>query len=117
MRGAIERELKFSPADLATPAFMTALHDLIKMIQPVYVLIAGEVETLLMAGRTIDELSVVLGCPVIEFDPLACCNRHYGNRNGIHGSTGVRSHRGTGSALGATAPFAVVFGLALRWML
>lgn len=121
--GSIERELKFSLADLATPAFMTTLHDLIKMIQPVYVLIAGEVETLLMAGRTIDELSAVLGCPVIEFDPLACCNRHYGNRNGIHGSTGARSHRGTGSAqwarpeLGATAPFAVVLGLALRWML
>ncbi|KAG0289088.1 hypothetical protein BGZ96_007251 [Linnemannia gamsii] len=108
---------------LATPAFITALHDLIKMIQPVYVLIAGEVETLRMADRTIDELSVVLGCPVIELDPLACCNRHYGHRNGIYGSTGTRSHSGTGSAqsaspeLGATAPFAVVFGLALRWML
>ncbi|MCX8565832.1 MAG: hypothetical protein ON057_000559 [Glomeribacter sp. 1016415] len=111
---SVERELKFSRADLATPTLMARLHELVSSAQPVSVFFAGEVDKLPLAGRTVDELSSVLRCPVIEFDPLACCSGNPRKRSSVQGELEKRNQASL--ACGVAMSFAVAFGLALRWM-
>jgi len=104
---SIEIEFKFISNDLAKPAFLAKLNEFVEIVQPVYTFIAGEVDRLLPAGRTVKKLSTTLRCPVVEFNPVACCRGNHCKRGSVHDNSEIQ----------VSPSFAVAFGLALRWMI